>query len=74
MISSNAVSATNPERLSPLRIEAARPAIDDPHDHRIGLPPDQRRHLRPCHPLQSRDLLADRHRKPRHAQAVGRPP
>ena len=56
----------------PAGVEIARPAVDDAHDERVRLAPDPRRHLVSRHPLQRRDLLADRRRQAGHGEVAAR--
>src|SRR3712207_2960099 len=68
-----AVLGLEAERLRAPRIEAARPALDDLDDERIGLALDARDNAVAGDLAQRRDLLADRDRDARHGEVAPRP-
>ena len=63
MMSSKLASARKPSASAALRVEVARPAVDDAHDGRVGLTPDQLHRLLAGDAPQRLDLLADRRAK-----------
>src|SRR2546422_853241 len=56
-----------------LRVEIFRPALDDAHDRRVGLAPNEASGRVAGNPPQRGDLLGYRHRKPGHRQIAPRP-